>query len=159
MKTCFFMGHRDAPDEVEACLRERVVQAITQDGVTDFVVGFYGNFDRMAAQAVRIAKKRYPFVTLTLLRPYHPAQRPISLPEGFDASLYPPGMERVPPRLAILRANQYMVGKADVLLLYSCHPGNTASFLELARRRAQIGALVVENLAKKDDGGQLGVVP
>ena len=43
MKTCFFMGHRDAPYQVEACLRERVVQAVTQDGVTDFVVGLYGN--------------------------------------------------------------------------------------------------------------------
>lgn len=89
MKTCFFMGHRDAPYQVEALLRERVVHAITQYSVSDFVVGLYGNFDRMAAQAVRIAKKRYPFVTLTLLRPYHPAQRPISLPAGFDASLYP----------------------------------------------------------------------
>ena len=152
MKNCFFMGHRDAPYQVEACLRERVVQAVTQDGVTDFVVGLYGNFDRMAAQAVRMAKKQYPFVTLTLLRPYHPAQRPVPLPAGFDDSLYPPGLERVPPRLAIVRANRYRLEKADVLLLYSCHPGNTASFLELARRRAQTGALVVENLAEKRGG-------
>ena len=30
-------------------------------------------------------------------------------PQGFDNTFYPPGMEKVPRKLAIVRANRYMV--------------------------------------------------
>ena len=32
-----------------------------------------------------------------------------NMPEGFDGSFYPEGMEKVPRRVAIVRANRYMV--------------------------------------------------
>ena len=35
-------------------------------------------------------------------------ERPIPTPEGFDRTLYPDGMETVPKRLAIVRANYWM---------------------------------------------------
>ena len=69
----------------------------------------------MAARAVKEAKKRHAEVHLLYLRPYHPAERPDETPDGFDGSLYPPGMERVPRRLAIVRANRYMVDHCDFL--------------------------------------------
>lgn len=72
MKLCFFMGHRDAPEELFPALEAAVERHITALGVTDFVVGHYGQFDRLAARAVRQAKKRHPQVSLTLLLPSHP---------------------------------------------------------------------------------------
>ena len=50
----------------------------------------------MAAKTVKAAKKRHPEVTLTLLLHYHPYDRPIPTPDGFDSTFYPPGMETVP---------------------------------------------------------------
>lgn len=85
-------------------LADEVEHHITAHGVTSFFVGHYGNFDNMAAAAVIEAKKRHPEVTLTLLLPYHPFDRPIPQPDGFDGTFYPPGMERVPKRFAIVRA-------------------------------------------------------
>ena len=76
MPTCFFIGHREAPDGLLPELFVEVERHITKYGVTDFVVGGYGRFDALAASCVEAAKKRHPEVTLTLLLPYHPYDRP-----------------------------------------------------------------------------------
>ena len=109
MNTCFFIGHRNTPDTVLPALIQEVERHIAEYGVTDFVVGHYGHFDTLAAQAVMDAKQRHPAVTLTMLLPYHPAERPIPAPEGYDDTFYPPDMGRVPRRLAIVRANHWML--------------------------------------------------
>ena len=103
MAGCFFIGHRDTPDTVLPALAAEVERHIMEYGVTDFVVGHYGRFDALAAKAVMDAKKRHSTVTLTILLPYHPAERTVDIPPGFDGTLYPPGMETAPKRLAILR--------------------------------------------------------
>ena len=89
MKTCFFIGHRETDERILPTLIQEVEQHITEYGVTEFVVGHYGGFDRLAAHAVKEAKQRHPEVTLTLLLPYHPVERPIPTPEGFDRTPSP----------------------------------------------------------------------
>lgn len=74
-KTCFFIGHRNAPETLRPLLYAAVERHITEYGVREFVVGHYGNFDAMALGAVRKAKERHPKVTLTLLLPYYPFPR------------------------------------------------------------------------------------
>ena len=125
-KSCFFIGHREANEKIYADLRAAVEQHIVEFGVREFIVGHYGGFDRMAAKAVIDAKKTHPEVTLTLLLPYHPAERPVEAPEGFDGTYYPPDMERVPRRVAIVRANRYIVDHVDFLIAYAWHPGSNA---------------------------------
>ena len=79
MKSCFFIGHREAPGTIMPRLEEAVVRHIAELGITDFYVGNYGSFDRMAARAVVNVKKQYGGVSLYLLLPYHPAERPVAL--------------------------------------------------------------------------------
>ena len=136
MKSCFFIGHRNTPGEVMEGLRAAVEQHITEFGVTEFFVGGYGDFDHMAARAVIAVKERHPEVRLYLLIPYHPAERPIEPPPGFDNTFYPPGMEKVPRRLAILRANRYMIDHTDHLIAYAWHAASNArELVEYARRK------------------------
>ena len=80
-KTCFFIGHRNAPETLSPLLAEIVERHITEYGVDDFVVGHYGRFDYMAAGAVQRAKEYHPEVTLTLLLPYYPFDHDT---EGYD---------------------------------------------------------------------------
>ncbi len=135
MLTCFFIGHREAPDSLLPELSAEIERHITEYGVTDFVVGGYGRFDTLAAQCVKAAKKRHPEVTLTLLLPYHPYDRPTPTPSGFDATFYPPEMENVPKRLAIVRANRYMVDHSQYLIAYAWHPASNArKLVEYAQR-------------------------
>ena len=147
MNTCFFLGHRDAPNTLFPALTRAVERHITEYGVTEFVVGHYGFFDRMAAQAVIDAKKRHPSVTLVLLLPYHPAERPVDLLPGFDLSFYPPGLESVPKRVAIPRANRYMADHSGYLIAYARFPGTTRELVEHTRRKERCH---VENLAEQE---------
>ena len=112
--------------EILPALEKAVEKHIVEYGVTEFVVGNYGGFDRMAAKVVIAAKKQHPEIVLSMLIPYHPAEKPIALPKGFDNSFYPPGMEKVPRRLAIVRANRYMVDHVDYLIAYAWHPASSA---------------------------------
>ena len=149
MVSCFFIGHREASSEVLPALTEAIEQHIVEYGVTEFIVGNYGGFDHMAAKAVIAAKERHPGITLSMLIPYHPAERPIELPQGFDNTFYPPDMERVPRRLAIVRANRYMVDHVDYLIAYAWHPASNArNLVEYAKRREQQNLISVTVVPK-----------
>lgn len=150
MGICFFIGHREAGEGLLPTLTAAVERHITEYGVTSFMVGRYGNFDKLAARAVIDAKKRHPEVTLTLLLPYHPFDRPTPTPEGFDGTFYPPGMETVPKRVAIVRANRYMVENSSHLIAYAWHPASNArELVEYAQAREKKGTIRVENLAER----------
>ena len=145
MKTCFFIGHWDAPESIYDRLLTVVEHHISEYGVTDFVVGRYGSFDRLAARAVLEAKRNHADVTLTLLMPYYRTDAN-PLPDGFDGSLFPDGLETVPKRAAILRANQYMIHHCDYLIAYDVgRIGNTQTLVYQARR---IKGLQIDNIAK-----------
>ena len=148
MSICFFIGHRDTSSSILPKLRETVERHIADYGVTEFVVGRYGSFDSLAAQVVKEAKQRHPEIRLTLLLPYYDPIKPLELPSGFDGSLYPDGLEHVPRRAAIVRANQYMVCHSDYLIAYDAgRIGNTRKLVEYARHREVKGMIHVENLA------------
>ena len=135
-KSCFFIGHRDAGEALYPEICAAVEQHIAEFGVTEFVVGHYGNFDCMAAKAVAAAKKEHPGVVLTMLLPYHPSEHSVAVPDGFDGTFYPPDMEAVPRRVAIPRANRYMVDHVDYLIAYAWHPASNArELVEYAQKR------------------------
>jgi len=144
MKRCFFIGHRDAPDGLQQLLDEAIETCIRAHHINQFVVGCYGSFDRMVTGALVRAKKRYPAIQLLRLTPYHPSEKHIELPSEFDGTLYPEGMETVPRRFAIVRANQYMVNHCDRLIVYvRLHGSGAGRILKLALHKG----LDVINLA------------
>ena len=84
-------------------------------------------------------------IYLVLLLSYHPAERPIETPPGFDGTFYPPGMESVPRRYAIVRANRYMIDHVDYLIAYAWHPASNAKELTAYALRKGV---VVTNLGE-----------
>lgn len=150
-KSCFFIGHRETSEAIYPALYAVVEQHILEYGVTEFIVGHYGGFDRFAASAVKEAKRFYPEVKLTLLLSYHPAERPIPTPDGFDGTFYPPGMESVPRKIAIVRANRYVVDHVDYLIAYAWHPdSNARELVEYAKRRVKKGSLFITVIKHND---------
>ena len=134
-KSCFFIGHRYADE----CIYEKLLAAvdthISEYGVTDFLVGHYGAFDRMAARAVAEARRAHPGISLTMLLPYYPEDRAIFVPPIFDGTFYPPDMELCPKRYAIVRANQYAIEHSDYLIAYVTGVGKSRDFLSYAERK------------------------
>ena len=92
--SCFFIGHRETPDRVYPTLLETIERHIAEYGVSEFVVGQYGNFDRLVIRALSQAKRAHPDITLMLMTPYYPVNRKADLPEAFDALFYPPACPR-----------------------------------------------------------------
>ena len=148
-KSCFFIGRREASEKLLPALLEAVETHITKYGVREFVVGHYGEFDRLAAIAVKKAKQQHPEITLLMLLPYHPAERPVEMPKGFDDTYYPPGMEKVPRSLAIVRANRYMVDHVDYLISYVWHEiSNAHELTAYPELRENKGLIKVTHIEK-----------
>lgn len=96
-KICCFIGRHGAPDPIAPLLSAAVERHITAYGITDFLVGGYGAFDRMAAR------------------------------EGYDGFIYPDGLEAVPRKLAISILSRIMVEDSDHVIAYIPHPTNTSA--------------------------------
>ena len=60
MSTCFLIGSHLSPDALSPLLDEAIERHIAEYGVTEFLVGRYGRFDQLAAEALRRAKERHP---------------------------------------------------------------------------------------------------
>ncbi len=138
-------------------LKQIVEKHISAYGVTEFIVGGYGGFDHLAARAVISLKQQYPQITLSLLILYHPAERPIEIPPGFDNTYYPPGMEKVPRRLAIVRANRYMVEHMDYLIAYAWHlASNARELVAYARNCRKINITLIGRYGVQENEQQEG---
>lgn len=133
--TVTFCGHREVYKraEVREWLR-KCVEMLICEGADLFYLGGYGEFDRMAAGAVREAKSRCPHIRAALVLPY-PDRAPDC--DGYDYTVYPP-LENVPRRYAILRRNEWMVRESDVVAVYVCRGfGGAAAMLEYAVRHGR----------------------
>ena len=137
MKSCFFIGHREADERLLPKLIDTIESLVASEDVTCFYVGGYGGFDRIAASAVKRVKKSHPEIQLMLVLPYHPAERPVQTPYGFDGTYYPEGMEAVPRKFAIVQANKCMVDNVDWLVAYVRYgASNSRKILEYAERKS-----------------------
>ena len=152
MKSCFFIGHREADERLLPRLGLVIDRLIQEDDVRYFYVGGYGGFDRIAAAAVKRAKQKCPDITLMLVLPYHPAEKAVPTPDGFDGTYHPEGLENTPRRYAIVRTNQIMVNTCDWLVCYVRHgASNSRNLLEYAQRRANKGLIRINNIYESED--------
>lgn len=148
MKSCFFIGHREVDERLLPCLVDSVKHLVVEESVRYFYVGGYGGFDRIAGMAVKEVKMQHPDITLHLVLPYHPAERSIEPPPGYDGTYYPEGLEGLPRQYAIVRANKILVDTCDWLIAYVRHgASNSHKILEYAERREKKGLIQVLNLA------------
>ena len=128
-----FCGHSTVSNSaaVAASLKS-VIEELIAEGATEFYLGGYGEFDSLAARAVRDAKKLHPEVHSTLVIPY--MDRDFNT-DFYDESVYPP-LESVPRRFAISKRNEWMVDQADIVVSGVTHDwGGAATTLKYATRK------------------------
>ena len=151
MASCFFIGHRETDLALLPEIKAAAERLIQQQQVSDFYVGMYGNFDRLSGEAVIQLKRNYPGVRLFLVLPYHPTDRSIEAPPGYDGTFYPEGMEAVSRRYAIVKANRKMIDTCDWLVAYVTHTiSNAHNLLEYAMRQQKKGLIQVINLDDRE---------
>lgn len=128
-----FCGHRDISDRdgVQVWL-EQCIEQLILEGATEFYLGGYGAFDSMVKATVWKLKRKYPSIRSILILPYPDKRIDASC---YDESIYPP-LETVPRRYCILRRNEWMVQRADVVVAYVRHDwGGAATTLQYAQRK------------------------
>ena len=119
------------PAAVAAALAD-IIEKLIDEGADEFLLGGYGEFDSMAAVAVRNAKQQHPGICSTLVIPYIDRDYDSAL---YDGSLYPP-LETVPRRFAISKRNEWMVANSDVVVACIQHSwGGAATTLKYADRK------------------------
>lgn len=133
MNACFLFGHADTPLSALPDLVKAIEGAVSE-GINVFYVGYHGSFDRMAATALRQCKQKHSDIAAILVLPYHPAEYSVEKPGGFDGTYYPP-LENIPRRVALIRANQYMIQSSDRIICYVKHYGNSRNLLAYAQKR------------------------
>ena len=148
---CFFIGHRETNELILPYIKKAAGELICQETARDFYVGGYGGFDRIAGEAIFQLKNEFPFIRLYRVLPYHPVDRPIELPDYFNGTYYPDGLEYVPRRYAISRANRAMINQVDFLIAYVWHPAsNAGKLLDYAKNREKKGLIRVINLGEME---------
>ena len=131
--TVTFCGHSQVANSVTvAAALAKIIDDLIEEGADEFLLGGYGEFDTMAAVAVRNAKKNHPSIRATLVIPYIDRDYDPAL---YDGSLYPP-LETVPRRYAISKRNEWMVANSDVIIACIQHNwGGAATTLKYAEHK------------------------
>ncbi len=141
MKRCCFAGHSKIDDKGELYkkLVSVIEKLITEENVTEFWVGNYGQFDGLSAKAVRELKKTYPHIKLELIIPYLTTsinEYKEMYYKNYDNILMADIPEKTPKRFHIVKCNEYIVNSSDCLICYINHGwGGAAGTAEYARRK------------------------
>ena len=131
--TAMFIGHRDCQGiDREQVTRE--IERLVQKGVTTFLSGGMGTFDRLCEYTVEQLKLKYPHIRLFVIMPYptfHPAHV-----EDTSCLVLPEGFEQYHPKAAIGKRNRYMVDHASYAICFVRYSwGGAAKTLQYAKRK------------------------
>ena len=114
-QTATFIGHSTCfglnEFEIEAKIKELIFA-----GITTFLCGGMGDFDRICSAAVFRLKKGFPHIKLLLVIPYISFAKNAS--DIYDEIIYPEGFEKFHFKKAIIMRNRYLVDNSFVAICY-----------------------------------------
>ena len=130
--TCTFFGHKDCPASVKGKLKD-VLEELILSGVKSFYVGHQGNFDRYVQTALKELKCKYPHIDYAVVLAYLPTSKTKFL----HPTVFPAGIESVPLKYAISWRNKWLISHSSLIVAYAKYPGNTARFVEDAKKQGK----------------------
>lgn len=132
-ETAVFIGHSECYGVSRSDVEKAIISLI-EKGVTDFLSGGQGGFDRMCAGCVKKLKQEYPQIRNILVIPYLTFS--IFDKDYFDEIVYPDGFEKYHFKAAIPARNKYMVDNAAYAICYVTHGwGGAAQTYNIALKR------------------------
>lgn len=135
MKTVTFCGHGDLSRAEISHVIPRLLctlENLINNGAVEFLLGDYGDFDKLCAKTLYFLKNKYPHIVSVCVTPYMEREYSRIL---YDLSEYPP-LEKVPKRIAIIKRNEYMIDKSDIVVSYITHTfGGAYTSFKYAKRK------------------------
>ena len=131
--TAVFIGHNECYGVTSEQIKEAIVSLIDK-GVTEFLSGGQGGFDRLCGRCVYELKKEYPHISNYLVIPYLSFN--VYNSELFDSIIYPDDFEKYHFKAAIPARNKFMVDNASYAICFVNHGwGGAAKTYERAKNK------------------------
>lgn len=116
--TAVFIGHNECYGISADDVSQAVVALINQ-GVTTYISGGQGGFDRLCARSVHMLQQQYPGIRNLLVIPY--LDFTVFDKALFDEIVYPNDFEKYHYKAAIPARNRFMVDSAAHAICYVNH--------------------------------------
>lgn len=120
-------------------MKQTVERLILEEGATCFYVGNHGAFDRMVAGVLQEIEQVQPHIRWYVVLAYLPTSKN---GKTYTNTLYPEGLETVPPRFAVCARNEWMIKQADTVVAYVAH--KTGGAAQFAQKAKKMGRRVIE---------------
>ena len=134
-----FLGHRSLiyNDMLFQRLQETIMEHLIPNEKTLFYCGGYGDFDHLSVKACREVQKKEVNCEIVFVTPYMILSKQVGKTDIalYDSVLYPP-LEKVPPKFAISRRNEWMIDQADLIIAYVTYShGGAYTGMKYAKRK------------------------
>ena len=133
-----FFGHRDFRKGNE--LKAKVLSILEEYGKSEpieFFLGGHGSFDVFAHSCAKEYKKQHPDTKLIFVTPYLNENYLKRHSSGYDETLFP-DLEKTLPQFRIIKRNEYMVDKADIIITFvTVKCGGAYNTSEYARKKSK----------------------
>lgn len=156
--TVSFFGHRkiERPSEIEERLDKLLYELITQKEYVEFLIGREGDFDLLAASAVKSAAKRYGCgnTSFILVLPYMKAEcreNEKSYLEYYDEIEICSKSAEAHPKSTIQVRNRIMVDRSDLVIC--CIQQNSGGAYKTVQYAKKQNCTII-NLAEENAKGQ-----
>ena len=137
MRTCTFFGHRRCSQSISNEVKACIVDLIKNKGVDLFYVGNNGAFDCLVRDILMELESVYDIKYYVVLAYMPGKSEPFS---NFDwrISLYPDGLEKVPPKFAIDWRNKWMLKQSEFVVVFiEKFPSNALKYAEMAAKKGK----------------------
>lgn len=130
---CTFFGHKDTSSIIREPLTVLIRELINKRNVNQFYVGNQGKFDSLVYQVLKEIKKDYSQIQYCIVLAYMPLRNNNLYKDFYECTIYPDGLEKTPAKFAILKRNEWMVKKSDIVVSYvTDKASNSYKFVEYA---------------------------
>lgn len=137
-----FFGHKTIRCcyDISTQIENVILKNIHYQEKVFFYCGGYGDFDMMCASVCRTIAEKIPNCEIVYITPYMTEAHQQKIKhfidiKTYDSVIFPP-LEKVPPKYAIIRRNEWMVEQADIIIAYVEHCfGGAYTAIEYARKK------------------------
>lgn len=138
---CTFIGASSCNTLKLSDALEYEIRKLIECGVSQFYNGGYGDFDIVALKVVNKLKSECPhiksYIVLAYLIDKH-VERLDNIAKHYSAETFYPFEQKVIPRFAILKRNEYMIDSSDFVISHAGFGGSLTALDYAARKKKTI---------------------
>lgn len=122
-KICCFAGHNEVSDtsNVYEKIRHIVEHLIIEEGVEEFLVGDYGDFNEISKKAILEAKVGFPEIKLNCVIPYNASnlnEYHYLHGESYNKIFTVEVPKNAPLKFSFIKCNEYMIDNSEYMICY-----------------------------------------